>query len=51
MDDVFDHRARITRSPIKLKKGSYTFALQQAMREEPLEYVLNAGIRIEKHRS
>ena len=48
MDDVFDHRARITRSPIKLKKGNYIFTLRQNMREEPLQFVLNAGIRIEK---
>ncbi|MEO7530655.1 MAG: gliding motility lipoprotein GldH [Sediminibacterium sp.] len=50
MDDVFDHRARITRAPIKLKKGNYTFILQQSMREEPLQFVLNAGIRVEKVR-
>lgn len=48
MDDVFDHRAKITRSPVKLKKGNYTFILQQQMREEPLLYMLNAGIRVEK---
>jgi gliding motility-associated lipoprotein GldH len=48
MDDVFEHRARITRMPVKLKKGNYTFTLQQAMREEPLQFVLNAGIRVEK---
>lgn len=48
MDDVFDHRARITRSPVKLKKGTYTFTLQQNMREEPLQFVMNAGIRVEK---
>ncbi len=48
MDDVFEHRARITRMPVKLKKGNYTFTLQQAMREEPLQFVLNAGIRLEK---
>lgn len=48
MGDVFDHRARITRMPVKLKKGNYTFILQQHMREEPLQYVLNAGIRVEK---
>ncbi|MES2004061.1 MAG: gliding motility lipoprotein GldH [Bacteroidota bacterium] len=50
MDDVFDHRARITRLPVKLKKGNYTFTLQQNMREEPLQFVLNAGIRVEKAR-
>lgn len=51
MDDVFDHRARITHLPIKLKKGNYTFTLQQNMREEPLQFVLNAGIRVEKVKS
>lgn len=48
MDDVFDHRIRITRSPVKLRKGNYTFMLQHAMREDPLQYVLSAGIRVEK---
>jgi gliding motility-associated lipoprotein GldH len=48
MDDVFDHRALITRSPVKLKKGNYLFTIQQNMREEPLQFILNAGIRVEK---
>lgn len=48
MDDIFDHRVMITRAPIKLKQGDYLFTLQQIMREEPLQYVLNAGIRVEK---
>jgi gliding motility-associated lipoprotein GldH len=48
MDDIFDHRIRLTRSPQKLKFGNYTFTLQQIMREDPLQAVLNAGIRIEK---
>jgi gliding motility-associated lipoprotein GldH len=48
MDDIFDRRARITQAPIRLKKGLYTFKLQQAMREDPLAYVLSAGIRVEK---
>lgn len=48
MDDVFDHRVRITQQPVHLKKGTYTFTLQHAMREEPLQYVLAAGIRVEK---
>ena len=48
MDDIYDHRVRITRTPVKLKKGNYTFTLQQHMREEPLQFVLNAGIRVEK---
>lgn len=48
MDDIFDHRIRLTRLPLKLKKGSYTFILQQDMREDPLQNILNAGIRVEK---
>ncbi len=48
MDDVFDHRIRITNSPIHLKKGAYQFSLQQIMREDPLPSILNAGIRVEK---
>lgn len=48
MDDIYDRRARITREPIVLKKGVYTFKLKQAMREDPLAYVLSAGIRVEK---
>jgi gliding motility-associated lipoprotein GldH len=48
MDDIFDRRARITMNPVKLRKGIYTFRLHQAMREEPLGYVMSAGIRVEK---
>ncbi|MFC4231189.1 gliding motility lipoprotein GldH [Parasediminibacterium paludis] len=48
MDDVYDHRIRITNAPIKLKKGNYHFTIQHTMREDPLPYVLSAGIRVEK---
>ena len=48
MDDIFDHRVRLTRTPQKLKSGNYTFMLKQIMREDPLPAMLNAGIRIEK---
>lgn len=48
MDDIFDHRIRITKSPQKLKAGKYTFKLKQIMREDPLPAILNTGIRIEK---
>lgn len=48
MDDIYDRRARITREPIALKKGLYTFKLKQAMREDPLAYILSAGVRVEK---
>jgi gliding motility-associated lipoprotein GldH len=48
MDDVFEHRIIITREPVALKPGKYTFTLEQIMREEPLRHVMNAGIRVEK---
>ncbi|MDE3234411.1 MAG: gliding motility lipoprotein GldH [Bacteroidota bacterium] len=48
MDDIIEHRMPFNEAPAKLKKGAYTFTLQQIMREDPLQHVLNAGIRIEK---
>ena len=48
MDDIFEHRIRITNAPIKLQKGNYQFSLQHTMREDPLPFVLSAGIRVEK---
>lgn len=49
MDDIFEHRIRITEQPVALTKpGTYTFTLEQIMREEPLMHVMNAGIRVEK---
>ena len=49
MDDIFEHRIRITSEPQKLAKaGLYKFRLEQIMREEPLQYVMNVGIRVEK---
>jgi len=46
MDDIYEHRALISEQT--LKAGTYTFTLEQIMREDPLENVLNAGLRIEK---
>ena len=49
MDDVFEHRVLITKEPQYLrKKGIYRFRLEHLMREDPLEYVMNIGIRVEK---
>lgn len=49
MDDIFEHRVIITREPVQLKKaGDYTFTLEQIMREDPLQHVLNVGIRVER---
>lgn len=47
MDDIYEHRIKIA-GPSKLHKGNYTFTLQHIMREEPLQFILHAGIRVEK---
>lgn len=49
MDDIFEHRILITNTPQQLnRKGSYSFKLENIMREDPLQHVLNVGIRVEK---
>lgn len=49
MDDVFESRVLITKQPQHLKrKGIYRFRLGHLMREDPLDYVMNIGIRVEK---
>lgn len=48
IDDIVEHRVIINTNPLKPKAGNYKFILQQVMREDPLQYVLNAGIRVEK---
>lgn len=56
VDDIIEQRIPFDRSntgsraaPVQfLKKGHYTFTLQHIMREDPLQHVMNAGIRVEK---
>ena len=49
MDDLYEHRIRITPPEgITLKQGEYSFTIAQIMRKDPLENVLNVGLRIEK---
>ena len=49
MDDLYEHRIRITPDEgIALKDGEYIFTIGQIMRKDPLENVLNVGLRIEK---
>lgn len=51
MDDIYEHRILLTPSSQDFyfkKPGDYTFTIEQIMREDPLEYVLNTGLRIEK---
>ena len=47
MDDIYEHRIKLG-EPQPLKAGTYTFTLEQIMREDPLENVMDAGLRIEK---
>lgn len=51
MDDIFEHRIELNTKGNEFyfrKKGEYTFTIEHIMRQEPLEHVLNAGLRIEK---
>ncbi len=46
--DITEHRLLFNNQGSKLKKGNYTFKINQIMREDPLPFMLNAGIRIGK---
>ncbi|MBA2745848.1 MAG: gliding motility lipoprotein GldH [Flavisolibacter sp.] len=51
MGDVYDHRIAITPPEQDLyfrRSGEYVFKLEQVMREDPLQHVLNVGLRLEK---
>lgn len=47
MDDIYEHRIALTDNQT-LKAGEYHFTLEQIMRENPLQNVLDAGLRVEK---
>ncbi len=47
MDDIYEHRIPLAPAQ-SLKAGTYTFTIEQIMREDPLKNVLNAGLRVEK---
>jgi len=49
MDDIYEVRKSISSGPFSFKiSGDYIFSIAQIMRENPLQYVLNVGIRVEK---
>lgn len=51
MGDIYDHRIAITPQDQDLyfrRSGEYVFTLEQVMREDPLQHVLDVGIRLEK---
>jgi gliding motility-associated lipoprotein GldH len=49
MDDIWEHRIPLTQGATRFRSsGNYQFTLRQIMRQDPLQHVLNAGIRVEK---
>jgi gliding motility-associated lipoprotein GldH len=48
MDDIYEHRIEIQHLTKFNQPGTYSFSLEQIMREDPLKHVLNVGVRIEK---
>lgn len=48
MDDIYEHRIQIQQQTKFKKPGTYSFMLEQVMREDPLKHVLNVGVRVEK---
>src|SRR5664279_3303153 len=48
MDDIYDARLLIQAKTRFRKSGVYHITLEQLMREDPLKYVLSAGLRVER---
>ncbi|MHA4808206.1 gliding motility lipoprotein GldH [Flavitalea flava] len=48
MDDIFEHRILIQPETRFKKPGTYSFMIEQIMREDPLKHILNVGVRVEK---
>ena len=51
MDDIYEHRILLTPAGQEFyfrKPGDYTFNIEQIMRENPLQHVMNVGLRLEK---
>lgn len=49
MGDLYEHRVLITPKPVYFSRaGTYKYTIEHTMREDPLQHVLNVGLRIEK---
>lgn len=51
MDDLYEHRIALTPQDQQFyfkKPGEYTFTIEQIMRQDPLNNVLDVGLRVEK---
>jgi gliding motility-associated lipoprotein GldH len=51
MDDIFEHRIKITRAPQGLKRVSIRLPYSTLCGNEPLQHVMNVGIRVQKARN
>jgi gliding motility-associated lipoprotein GldH len=51
MNDIWEVRKLLNGEPRRFKKaGTYRFTIGQIMRDEPLQHVLSAGLRVEKYK-
>ena len=49
MNDIWEVRKLISGTPKRfIKVGDYTFTIGQLMRDNPLQHIISAGLRIEK---
>ena len=49
LDDIWEVRKKLSKYPKQFKKqGAYNYSLSNVMRDNPLNHVMSAGIRIEK---
>jgi gliding motility-associated lipoprotein GldH len=49
MDDIWEHRILLTAQPVMFnRRGQYEFIMEHIMRQEPLQHVMNIGLRVEK---
>ena len=48
MYDIYYHKVLLDKKPFHFQKGKHQFIIKHIMRENPLQYVLNCGFRIEK---
>jgi gliding motility-associated lipoprotein GldH len=49
MNDIWEVRKLIAQR-VPLKKGNYNFSVNQIMRDNPLQYIMSVGLRLEKAR-
>ena len=48
MEDIYEQRVWVQKSTKFDHPGTYSFSLEQIMREDPLKHVLNVGVRVER---